>query len=619
MDEKTLNIIKGDEEKRKAYNRISATFTDSQKNELLQKIKVGKRTGYATLDRPWDQYYKNIKKTDRFLKTTVYQGLVENNKEFSDMPALEYFGTKINFGELINNIDIVSKSLKNYGVKKGDFVTVCGTTSPEIIYLFYAISKIGAVANLISPFFELEDIIDRIIDCGSNLIIVMDKFFPMLKPRLNELKNNKIVILPMMNASFLRHFSKKYKVEKRLNETSWDTFIKDGRKEPDFEFDPYEENKPLAMLYSSGSTGSSKGILLSNDSFQKLINAYGNSGYDTSRGGVLYMNAPAWAPTGMSLGINFPLSYGVKVCLDPRFETDVFAKNILKFKPNYIMSTTGMYLGLTTLQNIKRFKNKSLSYVKYPIFGGEKLSKADVSKLERFFNEHGSNSHMINGYGQTECGATITTDITTHIFSSDASGIPLPNITTIGIFDDEFNEVKYNQRGNIFAKTDIGMIGYYNNPEATKEYFHIDVNGEKWSNTGDIGYIKEDGSLVALGRCNDYSIIEGHKIYNFDVENAILNLMYVKFCEIQTLPEDSNVLVAHIVFEPFIKDRVNDREVELKELLVSIQKEVLSITNDKNSVPYMFCIRDSFPIASSGKRDTKSIKRNIEGIINLSS
>ena len=613
-----IEELKKEKEKWKAYKRITANFTGDQKNELLQKINNGEKTGYATLDRPWDQYYKDIKKKDIFLNTTAYQGLVENNKDYPKDPALEYFGAKINFGELNKNIDIVAKSLKEYGVKKGDFVTICGTTSPEIIYLFYAISKVGAVANLMSPFFEPKDMMGRISDCDSKLVIVMDKFYPLFKTQLNGLKNSNVVVLPMMNASFLRHFTKKYKVDGKLNESSWNTFIKDGKYQSDFELDPYEEKKPLAMVYSSGTTGAAKGILLSNDSFQKLINAYGNSGYDTSRGGILYTNAPAWASTGISLGINFPLAYGVKVCVDPRFETDVFAKNILKFKPNYIMTSTGMYQSLTSLENLKLFENKSISYVKYPIFGGEKLSKEDVEKIEGFFSDHGSDSHLINGYGQCECGATITTDITTHIFSNEASGIPLPDITTIGIFDDEFNELKTNQRGNIYAKTDTGMISYHNNPEATKEYFHIDVNGDSWSTTGDIGYIKEDGSLVVLGRKNDYSIINDNKIYNFDVENSILNLKYVKLCEAQTLPNDSNKLVAHIVFEPFMKDKIDSGEIKLNDLLVNMQEETLNRTQDKNCVPSLFCIRDSFPVAKSGKRDTSYIKNNIDGLIDIS-
>ena len=155
----------------------------------------------------------------------------------------------------------------------------------------------------------------------------------------------------------------------------------------------------------------------------------------------------------------------------------------------------------------------------------------------------------MNGYGQCECGATVTTDITSHKFSNIASGIPLPGITTVGVFDDDYKELKYGQRGNILVRTDIGMLEYYKQPEATRDFFYEDANGDKWSKTGDIGYINEDGSLVVLGRKSDYSVIDGNVVFNFDIERAILESDQVKLCEVQTHPDDNNRLVAHIVWE----------------------------------------------------------------------
>ena len=192
-----------------------------------------------------------------------------------------------------------------------------------------------------------------------------------------------------------------------------------------------------------------------------MINAYGNSGFDTSRMQTVYQNIPLWHSTGLSLGINFPLSFGVKVCTDPRFDHEVFVKNVLKFKPEYILTNTSMYQGFTMENNLKRLKGKSLSFLKYPVEGGEPLTENDIKNIENVFKTHGSSARLLNGYGECECGATITTDITGHKFSNTASGIPLPKITTIGIFDDNFHELKYGERGNIAAKNDIGMLEYF--------------------------------------------------------------------------------------------------------------------------------------------------------------
>ncbi len=575
------------------------------------------RTGYPSIDKPWEQFYQNIEKHNDFLNTTPYQGLIKSNAAFSKEIALEYFGAKITFGEMIKNIDAVARSLVASGVVKGEFVTICSTTTPEVIYAFYAISKIGAVANVISPFYSPDDLLSRINECNSKLIIMVDKFLPKYEKQLNNDNSKTVVVLPMMNSSVLRYVSQKHKVKKNSNEIMWKTFIEKGVKHKDAHIEPYEPNKAQAMVYSSGTTGASKGILLSVDSFQKLVNAYGNSGFDTSRLQTVYQNIPPWHSTGLSLGINFPLSFGVKVCIDPRFDHTIFIKNVLKFKPEYILTNTSMFQGFTFDKSLKILKGKSLAFLKYPVEGGEPLTEKDIANIEKVFKSHGSNARLLNGYGECECGATVTTDITSHKFSNTASGIPLPDITTVGVFDDNYKELSYGQRGNILVHTEIGMLEYFNNPKATSEFFYVDENGIRWSKTGDIGYINEDGSVVVLGRKTDYSIINGKQFYNFDIERAILTSNKVKLCEIQTHPEDEEKLVAHIVWENNIKAMLKQNKEKQMEYFCEIQDIVFSTLKSKNAVPYYFCVRDGFPSAPSGKRDIAFVKADVENMIEL--
>ena len=574
-------------------------------------------TGYASIDKPWEQFYENVERCNFFINTTPYQGLVLSNEAYPKEIAIEYFGAKITFGQLIKNIDATAKSMKVYGVKKGDYVTICSTTTPEVIYSFYAISKIGAVANVISPFYTTEELLARIDECQSKLVIMVDKFLPKFEDILNADDQKKVVVLPMMNSSPIRFLFPRCRSNNVKNEVSWNKFIKDGEGCGLIPIDSYKVQKPQAMVYSSGTTGASKGIVLSVDSFQKLINAYGNSGFDTTRKQKVYQNIPPWHSTGLSLGINFPLSVGVCVCIDPRFEHDVFVKNVLRFRPEYILTNTSMYQGFTYERSKKILRGKSLDFLKYPFEGGEPLTEKDIENIEAVFRNHGSNARLLNGYGECECGATVTTDITEHKFSNAASGLPLPDITTVAIFDDNNNELKYGQRGNILVKTEIGMIEYFNNPGATREFFYIDPNGGRWSRTGDIGYMNEDGSLVVLGRKSDYSVINGNKIYHFDIERAILSSDKVKLCEVQGHPNDGTRLVAHIVWENEIHSMLTQYPERQKELLVEIQKIVLRIMKAPEAVPCHFCVRDSFPSAHSGKRDIQYIKNNIDGLIEV--
>lgn len=571
-----------------------------------------KRSGYPTIDKPWYVNYNKNELEKEIQKKTVFQEVYDNNIKFQNDLALEFFGSKINYSTFFKNIEMTAKAFKEYGIKKGDFVTICAAGIPETVYSFYALSKIGAVANMIAPHFEKKDLIARISDCESDTLIIMDEFYPELKEAIKGSRIKNIIILPTLNSSMLRFITKTYKIDSFSNELYWNQFIKDGRKQKETETISYEKDLPLTMVYSSGTTGASKGILLSNDSFQNSIQSYPASGVDISRGQKFYQIIPPWYSTGLSTSIHLPLSYGTSVFMDPRFERDIFVKNIIKAKPNYCVAPTSMYEGFL---DEKLVGNKNLSFFNYPFEGGEPLSNEVASKIEKVFKEHGSNAQLRVAYGQCECGAAITTQTQKAENTRGSVGIPLPGVT-IGIFDEQFNELKYYERGQILANTPCSMLGYYKNEEATKEYFHIDKNGIKWNCTGDIGYIDEKGNLFVQGRATDYSIIDNEKIYNFDIENILMELDEIKICDV--LEFDNNgtkELAAHIIFTDRVQKEIEENPEYLEEKLFEIKQYIYERTNNEKMVPHRFKIRKSFPYAKSGKRDVSKIKEEKDGFI----
>ncbi len=571
-----------------------------------------KRSGYPTIDKPWYVNYNKNELEKEIQKKTVFQEVYDNNIKFQKDLALEFFGSKINYSTFFKNIEMTAKAFKEYGIKKGDFVTICAAGIPETVYSFYALSKIGAVANMIAPHFEKKDLIARISDCESDTLIIMDEFYPELKEAIKGSRIKNIIILPTLNSSMLRFITKTYKIDSFSNELYWNQFIKDGRKQKETETISYEKDLPLTMVYSSGTTGASKGILLSNDSFQNSIQSYPASGVDISRGQKFYQIIPPWYSTGLSTSIHLPLSYGTSVFMDPRFERDIFVKNIIKAKPNYCVAPTSMYEGFL---DEKLVGNKNLSFFNYPFEGGEPLSNEVASKIEKVFKEHGSNAQLRVAYGQCECGAAITTQTQKAENTRGSVGIPLPGVT-IGIFDEQFNELKYYERGQILANTPCSMLGYYKNEEATKEYFHIDKNGIKWNCTGDIGYIDEKGNLFVQGRATDYSIIDNEKIYNFDIENILMELDEIKMCDV--LEFDNNgtkELAAHIIFTDRVQKEIEENPEYLEEKLFEIKQYIYERTNNEKMVPHRFKIRKSFPYAKSGKRDVSKIKEEKDGFI----
>lgn len=563
---------------------------------------------FPNIEKPWERFHSGkYEEPNESEKKTVYQEVHDNNMNFPKEIAIEFFNKNINFEKLDRNIASVAKSFQEYGIKKGDFVTIIAAGIPETVYSFYGLSKIGAIANMMAYYFDEKGMIERIADCGSDLLLIMDTFYPQLEKAIKNSRIKNVVVIPTLNSTFLKYFSKKYKIQ-NSNELFWNQFIKDGEKRKEMTPVEYRKNMPLAMVYSSGTTGASKGILLSNDSFQNSIYAYRMSGVEIGRGFKFYQIIPPWYSTGLSTSIHLPLASGSTVFMDPRFEREIFIKNIIKVKPNYTLAPTSMYEGFL---EEKLIKGKNLSYLKYPFEGGEPLRKEVSDKIEEVFTKHNNNAKLLVGYGQCECGATISSETPKTNHTNGNVGIPLPGIN-IAIVDEKRNPLMYEERGEILVDTPCGMLEYYNNPTETSKYFYIDKNGIKWYCTGDIGKIDENGNLYISGRASDYSIINGKKIYNFDIENSIMKNKNVELCDVIM---NNNLLTAHIVFN---KDFINQADDTLfYEELKFIQELIYSDNLDEELVPYSFKIRESFPYAKSGKRDVLSMMQETDGFIIL--
>ena len=527
------------------------------------------------------------------IKRTVYQEIYENNKNYLNDLSLEYFLSKINYKKLFSNIHKTTIALIEYGIKKGDYVSFCLAGIPETVYAFYACSYIGAIGNFMTPNMYLEDMVENIKISESKLIFVMDKFYEKIKSALYESGIKNIVIVPTLNSSILKYTAPKFKLQKS-NEIFWNNFIEDGKSRNLFPPCEYEGNLPLAVVYSSGTTGRYKGIVLSNDSFQNSVHAYKASGVDVSRGLKFYQIIPPWVSTGLSTSLHLPLTYGVSVFMDPRFERDVFVKNIIKHKINYAVATTTMYEGFL---DEKLVYKKTWPFINYPFQGGEPLSKEKKEKIDKQFEQHGCKAKIRTAYGQCECGAAIATQTQKIDHPSGSSGIPLPGVN-IGIFDDNGYELGYNCRGNIRVDTACGMIGYFNNQELTDKYFYIDKNGIKWSLTGDVGFIDKNGNLFVEGRANDYTLVNNKKIYNFDIEKVILKNIAVKDCDVVSRTRKNGIqeLYAYIIYK--------DDNIDIKSNLKQIQQSIYEEYSDTDMVPNLFKIIKCFPCAVSGKRDT---------------
>ena len=567
-------------------------------------------TGKPSTDKPWLNHYSADEYEKALPKATVYECLRAKNADYPKGIALEYFGRKISYRELFINIDSVAKALKSAGVKKGDFVAISMPNTPEMVYLFYALNKIGAHANMVNPLFSTEQIASHLKNTGCKLAIVLNLLYDKVSGAIAQSNIEKTVIasptasLPLLLKT-LSALKKKPSIPRSSTIIAWEKFIADGRRYNGELFESYAKDTPAVMVYSSGSTGASKGIILTNESFNNLTLMHEVESIGIKRGQRILSIIPYFFSTGISPSLNMPLCLGVTVILEPKFSREAFVKQIRKSKPNHAIAATSLW---EAILDDEKLKKSDLSFFRLIISGGEAMPDSLRLEINAFLKEHNSSAEIGMGWGMCEFGASVASTAM-NCKENCGAGIPLSHITVSAFDVDTDEELSFNQRGELRVVTPCRMLGYYKNSEATDEFFRKGKDGQIWGCSGDVGFVNEEGNVFVVGRANDYIIgSDGNKIWLFDIENVMLTDGAVQTCEAAGLDiRGGQVPVAHLVLKQGC--------VETPETIIKRIHEVCQKSLPPDAVPRGYKLRDGFGVLPSGKRDTLSLKKERDGLL----
>ena len=570
-------------------------------------------TGYPSIDKPWLKYYSEEAINAPIPQCTVYENIFNRNKDHLNDIALIYFGHKITYRSLFDNVEIIKRAFEKSGLKKGDIVVMITSSTPETIYAVLALCRIGAIANMVNPLFEEQQIIDRINETNASILIVLDRMYFKIQNIVNDLCIKEIIFISATNSMpVLTKIGAALKLGKsgvrygaRIIE--WKHFIDRSKNSSETKDAVYENGSPFIMVYSSGTTGASKGIVLTNEGINATISHYYSMGFKYNRKNTMLQMIPIWFSTGIVFSVLMPLCLGITVILEPVFNEINFARDLIKYKPNMVLTATSLWIYAC---KSKQLRKANLSHLAFPITGGEKITLETENYINRFLSSHNSNNRLLKGYGMCELGGTVTAD-SQYVIKEGSVGFPI-NKVIVSAFDVKTNkELKYNERGEIRVNSPARMKEYYKNPEATNNFFYTDNNGNMWGCTGDIGYMDENGFLFVLGRANDSFISKnGKTIYCFDIENVILQNENISRCKVVGVEiNNSYVPIAHIVI-----DKACDLSKD--DLIDQIHKKCLECL-EPDAIPYGYKFRDSLPINQSGKMDVEALKNDVEGIISV--
>lgn len=562
---------------------------------------VNKRcTGYPSMDKPWLEYYTEAEINATVNRCSIYDKVYENNAEYPDEIALMFYGKKITYKEMFKNIDQTAAALVNYGVKNRDNVAICMPALPETVYLIMALNKIGANAVLLNPLFDENQLLNRINETETQLLFVANELYGRVKNIIPQICAKTIISCPAVNS--LSPIIKLIKKVQKIDGTiTWKEFV--SSTDTTLEAVPYEEDKPAIMVYSSGTTGRSKGIQLTNDGILTLLVDADSVFVDMERQDRYFIQIPLWFSTGLVASLLTSLYYGVVAILEPSYNLELFRKHIIKYKPNYIITATGL---ADYLYN-KQYYHPAYKHFKAFAIGGEYIHPLAEERFNKWLKDNGNSIPLQKGYGMCELGSIVTAaSVRYNVIGS--AGLPTPQVV-VSAFDMETNqELPYGQRGEIRVCSPCKMSGYYKNKQATEKFFHKDSNGNIWACTGDMGYVAEDGSVFIDGRISSsYENNLGETVYLFDVERAILYADLVRQCKV-VVSEINGVKthVAHIVLAAS----------ENTENALETIRECCRTRLKDNHMPKLVKIHDTaLPVALSGKLDAAKMEKDISNLV----
>ena len=561
----------------------------------------GPPVGYPSIDKPWLKHYPEKAITTDVAKVKAYDLILNNNKDHLDDVALIYLGNKITYRDFFRNVDASVKAFREKGVKKGDVVTMAMATTPEMIYIVYALNRIGAITNAIDPRLTADEFKSKIVDSNSKYFVGLDMCIDQIE-KIDDLNLNSVVEVSPVNSAptpikVLAGLGNKNR--KRKEAISWKNFIEDGKKYDGVMDEKFEDDEAVIILYTGGTTGKPKGVILTNENLNTMATTQIISDFNLERGDTFLNFLPPFSAYSIVNAVHDPLYLGFQTILVPKFEPKDFPKLMAKFKPNHVLSGPILW---DYMMNDKKYKNTDLSNLKSPISGGDSMSAEFEKKLNDYFAKHGRKYKVQQGYGMTEVSAAACYS-TDNSYEEGSVGIPYPK-NSVSVFNNDTNEeLGFNQEGAIRISTPTMMKEYNNNPKATDEIITTDVDGKRWITTGDIGRIDENGNVFISGRLKRMIVRSGNKIFPLNIENLILSLPEVDKCSIVGMPdkEERHVPVAYVV----LTEEANGNEEEITEKIESLIKENMP----DFAIPAKFIFRNDLPLTDMSKINFKELEQ----------
>ena len=548
---------------------------------------------------PWKDYVGDVPMHLDYFQGSMFDAVARIAEEYPNNIAFDFMGRSTTYRKMVQEIEKCAKSLKTMGVRPGDKITIAMPNCPQAIYMFYAVNLVGGIANMIHPLSAEKEIEFYLNESQSTTAITLDQFYDKFEHIRQNTGIINIIIASVKDALsrtiragyMLTEGRKIQKIPDDAPVIRWREFMDMSR------FCFYKNfrvergyDDPAVILYSGGTTGTTKGIVLTNGNFNALAQQIIATNPMFRPGDRMLAAMPLFHGFGLGVCVHSMLANGGRCILIPRFTAKSYAKQIVKYKCNFIAGVPTLYEALLRLPSMD---GADLSSLKGVFSGGDSLSIELKKKFDKFLYDHHAVIQVREGYGTTET-VTACCLTPTHIYKEGSIGLPFPDTYIKIVKPGTDEELPYGEEGEILLAGPTVMKEYMNHPDETAKTLRKHDDGLTWVYTGDLGVMDEQGFIYFRGRAKRMIISSGYNVYPGQIENILdANDMVQMSCVIG-VPDAYKMqkVKAFVMLKPGVEANAGTRDA----LLGYCRKHVA-----KYAMPYDIEFRDELPKTLVGK------------------
>ena len=479
-----------------------------------------------TVKTPWKDYLGDVPMHLEYFDGSMFEAVENVARKYPNAVAFDFMGKSTTYRSLVREIENCAKALKTIGVREGDKVTIAMPNCPQAIYMFYAVNLVGGIANMIHPLSAEKEIEFYLNESESVTAITLDQFYHKFERIRENTKVINIIIAsvkdalskPIRAGYMLTEGRKIAKIPEDAPVIMWKDFM---RLSHSCFYKTYKVKRtgsdPAVILYSGGTTGTTKGIVLTNLNFNALAAQIIATNPMFRPGDRMLSAMPLFHGFGLGVCIHSMLANGGRCILIPRFTAKSYAKQIVKYKCNFIAGVPTLYEALLRLPSMD---GANLSSLKGVFSGGDSLSIELKKKFDKFLYDHNATVQVREGYGTTET-VTACCLTPTHMFKEGSIGLPFPDTYIKIVEPGTDREVPYGTEGEILLAGPTVMKEYMKHPEETAQTLRTHADGLTWVYTGDLGVMDEQGFIYFRGRAKRMIISSGYNVYPGQIENVL--------------------------------------------------------------------------------------------------